>query len=821
MRKNTIAFLTRSLVDNTGISMWHGLLSACEKKGVPIITFRGPLLNAGPGSIIYHLVDDNTFSGLVSWASSDVTDDVIDFYKKFNRTKLVCMTFKVPAKPVIYADCKTGMIELMNHLIEVHHLEKIAFIRGPVAHSYAKERFEGYQESLKKHNITIDEKLISEPGGWGLGDGEKAVKAFMDKGLRIGQDIQAIVCVGDNVAIGAQEYIIQQGYSVPYDVAVCGFNGTNDAAWCNPPITSVEMPFFGIGERSFDTLNAMLEGREIPLEYRYQTKLRMGESCGCKSNTVLNAAVDVAEEDEKESVSRKSFFRKKEAPSIREKSKQEISETLSSAEWQEAGCQKILDYVKNERESNAQIIEFFDKNLSSLIRSYTNSLLALKSHDSSFILDFTKTLNAFLKISTEFSFWQNFISILKKQAGEIIAKSYYDHISENLFQQCRVLIHEYDVRGQKQRALMELRYETELRNTSAELLSSYEIPVLMNILEKSLKKLKIPGVYVVLYENCKFTRENLEIPEKSRLIMAMHDGKRTPLSEDGVLFKTRDIIPDRYLPDSPYYSLITESLHFQDKLIGYMVFQEGPRTGGPYAALRDQLSSSLYGALILTERNKSQERIESVMYSMSDKADSISSSSKQIAGNISSISDSMSGFTGNIKNISENIETVAETVNKATQMMGEAKVAIENLVESTREIASAIDSIGNIAETTNVLALNASIEASHAGEAGKGFSVVAKEVKVLAAQTVDATEKIQELMRMNSNNTNHTDKIISDTENSIRRINDLSEKIRESINNQVNASSEISSQIYSANSGVAGISSAIEELAALGESFKG
>lgn len=821
MKKNTIAFLTRSLVDNTGRCMWQGLLSACEKKGVPIITFRGPLLNAGAGSIIYHLIDDNTFSGLVSWASSDVTDDVIDFYKKFSQTKLVCMTFKVPAKPVIYADCKTGMMELMDHLIEVHHFEKIAFIRGPVAHSYAKERFEGYQESLKNHNINIDEKLISEPVGWGLCDGEQAVKAFMDRGLKIGQDIQAIVCVGDNVAIGAQEYIIKQGYSVPYDVAVCGFNGTNDAAWCNPPITSVEMPFFGIGERSFDTLNAMLEDREIPLEYRYQTKLRLGESCGCKSNTVLNAVVEVAEEDGGQYAARKLFFRKKESPSIREKSKQKISEMLSSREWQDSSCHKILDYVKNERETNAQIIEFFSKNLTRLISAYTDSLLALQSQDSSFILDFTKTLNAFLKISTEFSFWQNFISILKKQVGEIIAKSYYNHISENLFQQCRVLIHEYDVRGQKQRSLMELRYETELRNTSAELLSSYEIPVLMNILEKSLKKLKIPGVYVILYEDCKFTQENLEIPEKSRLIMAMHDEKRISLAEDGVLFKTKDIIPDHYLPDSAYYSLIVESLHFQDKLIGYMVFQEGPQTGAPYAALRDQLSSSLYGALILKERNKSKERIENVMHSMSDKADSISSSSKQISDNISSISNSMTGFTGNIKNISENIETVAETVNKATQMMGEAKVAIVNLVESTREISAAIDSIGNIAETTNVLALNASIEASHAGEAGKGFSVVAKEVKVLAAQTVDATEKIQELMRMNSNNTNNTDKIISATENSIRSINELSEKIRESINNQVNASSEISSQIYSANSSVAGISSAIEELAGLGDSFKG
>jgi methyl-accepting chemotaxis protein len=127
----------------------------------------------------------------------------------------------------------------------------------------------------------------------------------------------------------------------------------------------------------------------------------------------------------------------------------------------------------------------------------------------------------------------------------------------------------------------------------------------------------------------------------------------------------------------------------------------------------------------------------------------------------------MSVATGATDNVAQNVNTVASSaeemsasimeisrqVSLSTQVVGEAREhaelseqRINELVERADKINDVLKMIGEIAEQTNLLALNATIEAARAGEAGKGFAVVASEVKSLANQSGRATEEIGQLL---------------------------------------------------------------------------
>lgn len=818
MNKKTIAFLTRSLVDATGRNMWKGIVSGCQKDKIPLITFRGPVLNKGQGSIIYNLLTDKSFSGIISWASSDVDQATFDFYKRFENTPLVCMTFKIQGKPLIVTDCKTGEIELINHLVDIHHFTKIAFIRGPETHIYAKERYEGYLEGLNRHGIKIDENLISPCGGWAIPDGAKAVRAWLDKGLKPGTDIQAIVAVGDNVAIGAQEELIHNGYSVPHDIAVCGFNGTEDAAWSNPPITSVEMPFYGQGVQSYNTLKAMLNGQSYEQEFRYKTRLVIGESCGCSSASVKKAFFSSnPNSGETPKSDKKGLFSRKKQSAVSNFSE---SSQLNSLAWQDSLKTNVLSVVKNDRYSKPETIDFFNNFIDQYISSFVSDCLG-KSLKPVFTQTLSKALNKFNKVSKEFSVWQDVISTTRATALPSLRgkNNEYDK-AENLFQQARILINEVDCRIQKLANLLESRKEAVLRQVSTDILSCSELSKLLEIVAKSVPKLGLDGCYIALYNDCHYTEQNQEIPETSRMVLAVKGRKRISIPDEGITFNTTEIIPDKISVGDDFSVYEVESLHYQDKFLGYIVFESKEDNGIIYTTLRDQISCSLYSALLLMERNNSRKLLESTMQTMTEKAALVSQKSEGISGNINQISKNMDSVASNIKDISQNIATVTSTVGNANQMITEADSAIETLVKSTAQIDNAVQMINDIAEKTNVLALNAAIEAAHAGDAGKGFSVVAKEVKALAAQTVSSTQKIQELVAKNTENTEQTKDIIKSTNKAIKTIASLSDNIKSSITEQVSSSTEISSQLQGASMGTEQISSAIVEIARLGDQIK-
>ncbi len=104
----------------------------------------------------------------------------------------------------------------------------------------------------------------------------------------------------------------------------------------------------------------------------------------------------------------------------------------------------------------------------------------------------------------------------------------------------------------------------------------------------------------------------------------------------------------------------------------------------------------------------------------------------------------------------EVVNSTIETMGELTAQMGKANQGISELNVQSIKVSDLVSSIRGIADQTNLLALNAAIEAARAGEQGRGFAVVADEVRQLASRTSKATEEIIQVVGDNKKLTEHS-----------------------------------------------------------------
>jgi len=167
------------------------------------------------------------------------------------------------------------------------------------------------------------------------------------------------------------------------------------------------------------------------------------------------------------------------------------------------------------------------------------------------------------------------------------------------------------------------------------------------------------------------------------------------------------------------------------------------------------------------------------------------SASAEASSNVRDIASAAEELTASVMEIDRQ---VAQSNTVAEQAVGEAErtnAEIKALDEAAKRIGDVVKLITAIAEQTNLLALNATIEAARAGEAGKGFAVVASEVKALAGQTAKATEEISAQITGMQHATVRSVEAIASIQRTIREVGEITATIAAAVTEQGAATQEI------------------------------
>ncbi|MBB6735024.1 LacI family DNA-binding transcriptional regulator [Cohnella zeiphila] len=156
--------------------------------------------------------------------------------------------------PAVCADHEEGTLQAARHLLGLGH-RRIGFLNGSPHYSNSLDRAEGYRRALAEAGVPLNRKLLYE-GNYSRKSGFEAASGI----YRDLDSLDAVLCANDRMAIGLAQGLRERGCKLPRDLPIVGYDDSDAAALFDPPLTTVQVPFYEMGRIAAERLLRRLSG---------------------------------------------------------------------------------------------------------------------------------------------------------------------------------------------------------------------------------------------------------------------------------------------------------------------------------------------------------------------------------------------------------------------------------------------------------------------------------------------------------------------------------------------------------------------------------
>ena len=594
--RKTIGVFASQVGRAWGAEFIAGITAAAEANNVNLVHFIGGKLKpqtatgtSQPSFGLYDLAKPDQFNGLI--LTSDVAygsgpADIKAFEAMFGTLPIVTQSVDISGATMFVPDNAEGMRAVVRHLIEEHGYKRIAFICGIQGQVDAEQRFEGYKEELRAHDLRYDEDLVVD-GDYTPESGREAVRILLDeRRLRF----QALVAANDHVAFGALEALKQRGLRVPEDVAVTGFDDLREAQVTGVPLTTVRQSFYTAGKHALETLLKRINGdTTVPRSIITSTQLLVRWSCGCLPENVRQAAV---------------------LP-------RDVAKTGKLENKREAALRALLNSA-GVTEQDPSLPQFRD----AFGRAWDGFLLALNERISPD--EFLKTINAMVELMQQqelvVSVWHNVISMMRRYALGGITSHTAMLKAENLFQQARLLAGELSQRAQAYRRLVLEQQENVLQGFSFSMAPAMTFDDIGNAISQHFPNMGIGRWYVMFYSDVTSPQSiSSPAPESYQLLFQYEDAK-FEIPRKQAFIGTGQLVPRGKTPQAHRYTAVVMPLTLAQNRFGFMWVEMGPQDWEVYVRIRNLVSSALLRTMLVQQREQAQREVERLLAEARDRA---------------------------------------------------------------------------------------------------------------------------------------------------------------------------------------------------------